>query len=97
MRIKSVKIAAQDARDLLDGDGAAGFEYVTDVRTGEGRWHELRQLIVRDQAGQLYASDYEDGLTEYQEGDRWYYQEFAEFYPVREREVTTVEYDRITT
>ncbi len=95
-RIKTVKIKADDARDLLEGISSAGFEYVTDVQTGESRWHELRQLIVRDEAGQLFASDYEDGLTENQEGDHWWYREFAEFYPVRQREVVVVEYERIS-
>lgn len=69
---------------------------VVDIEEGDsGRWTRHMRLIVRrDSDGQLFASDYQVGLTEYQETEPWEYEGEAKFEPVerRPRMVEVVEY-----
>lgn len=52
------------------GDEYEGFEVVANQRQGNSRWHEQRLLVLKSE-GRLLGFEYEDGLTEYQEGTCW--------------------------
>lgn len=70
------------------------YLYVDDIRVDSDRWMEHRQLVISDPTGNLFAADYEIGLTEYQDTPIWYGLKEIEFYPVSRHPITVYEYRR---
>lgn len=92
-----MKLTRDQALDLLwDGECTElpGFAKVAESQTGSGRWCSYHQLVIRDDCGNLWAADFERGLTEYQDIDAFQDEEDVEFEAVEKVPVTIYEYRR---
>lgn len=98
----SFNLPVDRARELLyagpsarDGSPGADLVWHDDVQGDQSRWMMHHMLIVRkEDTGELFAADYEVGLTEYQDVQPWDGYSEVEFYPVTVFPVTTCEYRR---
>ena len=92
-----MKLTRDQALDLLwDGEctDLPGFAKVAESQTGSGRWCSYHQLVISDDYGNLWAADFERGLTEMQDIDPFEDEEEVEFGEVEKVAVTTYEYRR---
>ena len=75
------------ARELVLGD-CDGFTTVDTIKGSDGRWQRHVTTVVRREAdGKLFAMDWQEALTEYQESD--YPDEIYEVEAVTEQVVVT--------
>lgn len=94
-----MKLTRDQALDLLwDGECTElpGYAREATSQTGSGRWCSYHELVIRDPGGQLWATGYEQGLTESQDCSPFDDLDSAgaEFWPVEKVAVTTYEYRR---
>ena len=92
-----MKLTREQALMLLETsyDHELGLITESNELLGTSRWTEIRQLVARDRDGRLWASEYEQGLTENQDIVPWegfYEIEFAE---VRKVLVAVYRYERV--
>lgn len=62
-------ISAAHAEELHEvEEGKVGpWTYVTDQKTGSGRWREHHTMVIADEQGQHWGVEYAVGLTEMQD------------------------------
>lgn len=79
--------------DSRNDDVIDDWTRVTTQHMETGRWHDHHLLIVRDPAGQHWATDYSLGLTEEQEHQfPWRDDDPVTLVQVHPHAVTTIEY-----
>lgn len=92
-----MKLTRDQALDLLwDGEctDLPGFAKVAESQTGSGRWCSYHQLVISDDYGNLWAADFERGLTEMQDCGPFDEQDEVQCHEVEKIEVITHEYRR---
>lgn len=83
-----VELPVDVARELTYLDIGASFDgwtVVANEEQGHGRWVSHHRLVIRNEAGEHFAADYSQGLTEYQGIRPWDEQATVVFHPVRPR------------
>ncbi|WP_143020267.1 hypothetical protein [Sinosporangium album] len=68
------------------------FTVMATTEDDHSRWSSLHTLVVADEAGRLWGSDFRQGLTESQHESPWEYDDVAEFSLYQAELVTTVMY-----
>lgn len=92
-----MKLTRDQALDLLwDGECTElpGFAKVAESQTGSGRWCSYHQLVISDDYGNLWAADFERGLTEMQDCGPFDDASEVEFAEVEKVPVTIYEFRR---
>jgi hypothetical protein len=87
-----MKLTQEQAQELAWGGAVEGLEYVAEVGMGARRWSEtIRVVFVEVGKPELWAFEYEKGLTENQETEI----EAAVAFRVEAVPVTTTTYKRL--
>jgi hypothetical protein len=90
-------LAPDIARELtwFNQDTELGLEVEAREHIEDRRWVSVHRLILKDRDGKFWATTYERGLTEMQDGQPFEYATEVEFVQVEKVPVTTYEYRRI--
>lgn len=82
MMAKGVVLEAELARELTwtgIGKTLEGWTIVSNTEEGHSRWESIHTLVIRNEAGECFAADYRQGLTESQDTKPWEYEKTATF------------------
>jgi hypothetical protein len=86
-----MKLTQEQAQELAWGGAVEGLEYVSEAGMGARRWSEtIRVVFVESGKPELWAFEYEKGLTENQDTEI-----DAEAFRVEAVPVTTIIYKRL--
>ncbi|MFG6197703.1 hypothetical protein [Nonomuraea sp. JJY05] len=83
-----VRLDAETARELTylePGDDYEGWTLVLIKEQGSTRWASSHSIVIRNEAGEHFASHFRTGLTEQQETRPWEGLKVALFKPVARR------------
>jgi hypothetical protein len=75
-----------------EADPEWGLTVESNEQIDAKRWMSVHRLIVKDKDGRLWSADYEQGLTENQDGKPFEYDDEVTFAEVEKVPVTTYEY-----
>jgi hypothetical protein len=92
--MSTLKLPREQAQDLAWGetDPEDGLTVELNEQVDSRRWVSVHKLVVRDRDGKFWETDYEKGLTEYQDTRPFEDQEEVSFCEVEKVPVTRYEY-----
>lgn len=79
---KGVVLETKPARELAwteVGATSEGWTVVSNTEEGHSRWESIHNLVIKNEAGECFAADYRQGLTENQGTIPWEYEETVTF------------------
>lgn len=93
MEREKLEITAEDARDLVWGDGPEGLEIVQDEIVETTRWSTIHGIVVKRLSdGKFFGAGYSVGATEMQDESPWETDD-PEFLEVLAVEKTVISYE----